>query len=91
MCTLFPILDSEPKFQPGKMSSTRQYFTIRGHQSGKVLDASLSNVGEVVLWDFNGGDNQLWFWDGRDRDILRNKKFPNKVKAAFSAKNILLK
>ena len=33
-------------------------------------------VGEVVLWEFNGQDNQFWFWDG---EMLRNKKFPNKV------------
>ena len=58
-------------------------FIIESQQSGKVLDAALTDIGEVILWDYNGGDNQLWFWDGRDRDILRNKKFPNKVKAAF--------
>ena len=57
----------------------RRYFLIFGDQSGRVLDASLSNVGEVVLWDRNGGDNQLWFWDGQDRDVLRNKKFPRRV------------
>ena len=30
----------------------------------------------MVLWEFNGQDNQFWFWDG---EMLRNKKFPNKV------------
>ena len=57
----------------------KNYFLIFGDQSGRVLDASLSNIGEVVLWDKHGGDNQLWFWYGQDRDVLKNKKFPNKV------------
>ena len=30
----------------------------------------------MILWEFHGKDNQLWFWDG---DMLRNKKFPNRV------------
>ena len=53
-----------------------KYFAILGKQSGKALDANRSNQGELFLWDFNGGDNQLWFWDG---ELLRNKHFPNKV------------
>ena len=54
-------------------------FYIFGDHSGKVLDASLSSEGEVVLWEKHGGDNQLWFWDDQYRDVLRNKNFPNKV------------
>ena len=61
------------------MNTEKMHFKIFGEQTGKVLDASLSNAGEVVLWESNGGDNQLWYWDGIDRDILRNKMFPNKV------------
>ena len=53
-----------------------KYFAILGKQSGKALDANRNNQGELFLWDFNGGDNQLWFWDG---ELLRNKHFPNKV------------
>ena len=30
----------------------------------------------MILWEFNGQDNQFWFWDG---EMLRNKKFANKV------------
>ena len=33
-------------------------------------------IGEVVLWEFNGQDNQFWFWDG---EMLRNKMFPSQV------------
>jgi len=55
------------------------YFQICGDGSGKVLETSLSNVGEVVLWDKNGQDSQLWYWDGPDGDVLRNKRFPQKV------------
>jgi len=61
------------------MFPDEQYFKICGDASGKVLDASMSNVGEVVLWDSNGQDNQMWYWDGPNRDVLRNKKFPNRV------------
>merc|ERR1712212_29774 len=39
----------------------------------------MTNEGEVVLWKSNDGDNQLWYWDGRNGDILRNKQFPNMV------------
>ena len=31
------------------------------------------------MWEDNGGDNQLWFWDRDAGDVLRNKKFSNKV------------
>ena len=55
------------------------YFLIYSPQSGKVLDASQTNQNEVILWKSHGGDNQLWFWDGKD--ILRNKEHPNKVRA----------
>ena len=43
------------------------------------MNASLSKIGEITMSDFNGGENQLWYWDGRHQDILRNKKFPGKV------------
>ena len=39
----------------------------------------MSNIGEVCLWDANGQDNQLWYWDGPNRDVLRNKQFPDRV------------
>ena len=63
------------------------YFKIHALESGKVLDASMSNEGEVVLWEANGQMNQLWFWDGPDRDVLRNKAFPHLVKATTKASN----
>jgi len=53
------------------------FFKIHALESGKVLDASMSNEGEVVLWEMNGQENQLWFWDGSDKDVLRNKAFPH--------------
>ena len=54
------------------------YFSIHGKQSAKVLQAGMIKEGkvEVDLWEFNGQDCQLWFWDS---EMLRNKKFPNKV------------
>jgi len=53
------------------------YFHILGAESGKVLDASMTNIGEVVMWEMNGQDNQLWFWDPEYREVLRNKQFPD--------------
>jgi len=63
----------------GQYVPPSNYFNIVGDSSGKVLDASMSNVGEVVIWDYNGQDNQLWYWDGPNRDVLRNKQFPDRV------------
>ena len=61
----------------------REYFKIVSVGSGKVLDASMSSIRsptkQVVLWESNGQDNQLWFWDGPSRDALRNKQFPHMV------------
>ena len=59
------------------------YFTIHGDQSGRVLDASMTNLGEVVLWDKNGQDNQLWYFDGPNQDVIRNKEFPDRVLKPF--------
>merc|ERR1712223_1361049 len=53
------------------------YFHILGAESGKVLDTSMTNIGEVVMWEMNGQDNQLWFWDPEYREVLRNKQFPD--------------
>ena len=62
----------------------KRYFKIEGDWSGKVLDAvPQSTDGEVHLWEHNDDDNQLWYWDGPDSDILRNKMFPNKVTQQF--------
>ena len=40
----------------------------------------MTNIGEVVMWEMNGQDNQLWFWDPEYREVLRNKQFPDMVK-----------
>ena len=37
------------------------------------------SLSSIVIWDYNGGDNQLWFWDPSNGHFLRNKAFPNKV------------
>jgi len=52
------------------------YFAIIGVESGKALDASGSDLGEVILWDFHGGENQLWYFEG---DVLRNKAYQDRV------------
>ena len=58
---------------------SQKYFLIFGDHSGRVLDASRTNGGEVVLWGKHGGDNQLWFWDNQNQGVLRNKQVPDKV------------
>ena len=67
------------------------YFKIHGDQSGRVLDASMTSVGEVALWDDNGQDNQLWYWDAINRDVLRNKQFPNRVCDVMKKPNMKIK
>ena len=52
------------------------YFVIISQQSGKVLDASLCQEDEVILFERHDYDNQLWFWDGQ---TIRNKQYPSKV------------
>ena len=56
-----------------------EFFLIINHLSGKALQASTNNSGEIVIWTIHGYDNQLWFWDQQEEDVLRNKMFPNKV------------
>ena len=56
-----------------------EFFLIISHQSGKALQASPNNVGNIVMWTLQGNENQLWFWDEQEGDILRNKMYPNKV------------
>ena len=58
---------------------SQKYFLIFGDHSGRVLDASRTNGGEVVLWEKHGRDNQLWFWDNQNQGVLRNKQLPNRV------------
>ena len=53
------------------------YFTITAKRSGRVMQAK--SLSSIVIWDYNGGDNQLWFWDPSNGHFLRNKAFPNKV------------
>jgi len=55
------------------------YFKICAETSDKVLDASKMHDGECCLWEDNNEDSQLWFWDGPQGDILRNKEFPDRV------------
>lgn len=63
-------------------SIKREYFYIISKLPSvwrKGLAASITEVGEVVVWDGGNLDQYLWFWDGVDQNILRNKKYPEKV------------
>lgn len=59
--------------------------------SGKVLDAAMSDA-TVIVWEDNGGDNQLWYFDehaaaefqeklphSQTLPLIRNKNFPDLV------------
>ena len=64
----------------------RHYFYIMSKVHPQlVLDASYTKVGKVVMWEKHVKlhDWQLWFWDDDNHDILRNKKYPKKVKKGF--------
>ena len=56
-----------------------EFFLIISHHSGKALQASPNNVGDIEMWTLQGNENQLWFWDEQEEDILRNKMYPDKV------------
>ena len=56
-----------------------EYFTLFNAAQGKVLQAS--SVSSIVLRTYNdGSDNQLWYFDTSNSQLLRNKAFPDKVK-----------
>lgn len=55
-------------------SKNKIYFVIQGKAADKVLDVS-HNL-DIIIWNYHGGDNQLWFWD---KDSLRSKEYPDKV------------
>ena len=52
-----------------------EYFLILSEISGKALTA---NIHGISLWESNGKDNQLWFWD-EDGEAIRSKKFSDHV------------
>ena len=56
-----------------------KYFSIVNGLTKKALDASKSNDGEIVMWKRLDHENQLWFWDEDKKDVLRNKRYPEKV------------
>ena len=63
----------------------QDYFLVVSHlESSLVLDvgkatSTADGKQQVLLWEHNWQDSQLWFWDGPKRDILRNKKYPRLV------------
>ena len=63
-------------------SKKREYFYIISKLPSflrKSLAASTTEVGEVVVLDGTNKDQYMWFWDGVDQNILRNKKYPERV------------
>lgn len=65
-----------------KVSKYREYFCIMSKSHSEVaLVASVTKVGEVLIKVTNGvvRSQELWFWDGVDQNIIRNKRYPQKV------------
>ena len=58
------------------LSLRRNYFILTNRGSGNVLTIQNDSTGRIVLSEYHGEDNQLWFWDDSN---LRSKKFPSKV------------
>ena len=52
-----------------------EYFLIKSAMSGKAVTATLSGI---MLWEINGKDNQLWFWD-ECGDAIRSKEYSDHV------------
>ena len=53
------------------------YYSIIEQASGKALDAT--SGGDVVLYSYHGGENQLWSWEDVNKTTLVNKKYNNKL------------
>ena len=62
--------------QRWSLSLRRNYFILTNRGSGNVLTTHNDGTGRIVLSEYHGEDNQLWFWDDNN---LRSKKFPSKV------------
>ena len=52
----------------------RNYFTISNRETAHVLSAS--NEASIHMWNYHGGDNQFFFWDG---DAIRSKMYSSMV------------
>ena len=72
-----------------------KYMKIVAQGSGKVLDAAMSDA-TVIVWEDNGGDNQLWYFDedaaaefqeklphSQTLPLIRNKNFPDLVSNGY--------
>ena len=62
--------------QHWSLSLKPSYFIITSRGSGTALTADDKNNGRIMMWEYHGEDNQLWFWDDEN---IRSKKFPDKV------------
>merc|ERR1712179_161605 len=74
-----PKIPQEPSIemvtQDASKAQGSKYFQIYTRMdSKKVLD--LAEDYSFILWDSNGKDSQMWFWD---RHFLRNKSCPDRV------------
>ena len=67
---------SSDYLQHWSLSLKPSYFIITSRGSGTALTADDKNNGRIMMWEYHGEDNQLWFWDDEN---IRSKKFPDKV------------
>ena len=67
---------SSDYLQHWSLSLKPSYFIITSRGSGTALTADDKNNVRIMMWEYHGEDNQLWFWDDEN---IRSKKFPDKV------------
>ena len=79
---------SSDYLQHWSLSLKPSYFIITSRGSGTVLTADDKNNGRIMMWEYHGEDNQLWFWDDEN---IRSKKFPDKVLQAGSCQGAQVK
>ena len=69
---------SKDEIKESNLQPEISYFAIRSQLSSKTLDVDTGDPNKIQMWDYHGGDNQLWYWDPNGVAI-RSKKYPNKV------------
>lgn len=65
-----------PPYSAGGFASQTSYFAIKSNMNSKCLDANQRE--KITLWDYHGGDSQLWYWNPNGLSI-HSKMYPDKV------------
>ena len=57
-----------------RTGTKNEYFAIISNSSGKCVEVNKASThqSDTFQWDFHGGDQQLWYWEG---NCILNKKY----------------